>query len=48
MKTLTITSLIIIKGEDKKGKHEKHPDTGDTHMYPGDSIPGGESETEGE
>lgn len=36
------------KGEDKKGKHEKHPDTGDTHMYPGDSIPGGESETEGE
>lgn len=30
------------KGRDKKGEHEEHPDTGDTHMYPGDRIPDAE------
>ena len=32
------------KGRDTKEGHETHPDTGDTHMYPGDRIPGAESE----
>ena len=32
------------KGRDKKETHEKHPDTGDAHMRPGERIPEAEGE----